>query len=85
MEVILTHIPVQCGVVSQINRNVGKYNLHHIWDAVLFSPPEIKINNDNRHAHRTLINEHAQFLPPNRHVLEHPGHTQTAEHVHRTS
>ena len=26
-----------------LNRNVGKYNLPHIWDKVLFSTPELKI------------------------------------------
>ena len=26
-----------------LNRNVGKYNLPHIWDQVLFSIPELKI------------------------------------------
>ena len=38
---------------STINRNVGKYNLHHIWDRVTFNTPDLKINNDNGHAHRT--------------------------------
>ena len=27
-----------------LNRNVGKYNLPHIWDKVLFTTPELKIN-----------------------------------------
>ena len=26
-----------------LNRNVGKYNLPHIWDKVLFTTPEVKI------------------------------------------
>ena len=26
-----------------LNRNVGKYNLPHIWDKVLFATPELKI------------------------------------------
>ena len=26
-----------------LNRNVGKYNLHHIWDRVMLSPPELRI------------------------------------------
>ena len=26
-----------------LNRNVGKYNLPHIWDKVLFANPELKI------------------------------------------
>ena len=27
-----------------LNRNIGKYNLPHIWDRVLFTIPELKIN-----------------------------------------
>ena len=27
-----------------LNRNIGKYNLSHIWDRVLFTIPELKIN-----------------------------------------
>ena len=27
-----------------LNRNVGKYNLPHIWDKVLFTIPELRIN-----------------------------------------
>ena len=27
-----------------LNRNIGKYNLPHIWNRVLFSIPELKIN-----------------------------------------
>ena len=71
-----------------LNRNMGKYNLHHIWGRVLFTTPELRINNDNGHAHRTPINGHAQSLPSNKHAhrtKEHPGQAQTSEHVHRTS
>ena len=25
-----------------LNRNIGKYNLPHIWDNILFSIPELK-------------------------------------------
>ena len=28
---------------STLNRNVGKYNLHHIWDRVLFNTTELII------------------------------------------
>ena len=42
-----------------LNRNVGKYNLHHIWDRVLFNTPHLKINNDNGHAHRTYLSVYA--------------------------
>ena len=27
-----------------LNRSIGKYNLPHIWDKVLYSFPELKIN-----------------------------------------
>ena len=29
-----------------LNRNIGKYNLPHLWDRVLHSIPELKINNN---------------------------------------
>ena len=35
-----------------LNRNAGKYDLHHIWDRVLFNTADLKINNDNGHMHR---------------------------------
>ena len=28
-----------------LKRNIGKYNLPHLWDTVLNSSPELKINN----------------------------------------
>ena len=46
-----------------LNSNVGKYNLLHIWDRVLFSTPNLKINNDNEHAHRISLSVHAQSTP----------------------
>ena len=63
----------------------------HIWDRVLFSTPELRINKDYGHTHRTPISGHAQTLPPNIHVhrtIEHPGHSQRtppSEHAHKTS
>ena len=51
-----------------LNRNVGKYNLHHIWDRVLFNAPDIKLNNGNGHAQRTSFSGHAQSIPTNRHL-----------------
>ena len=29
-----------------LNRNIGKYNLTHIWNKVLFAIPELKPNED---------------------------------------
>ena len=54
---------------------------------VLFSTPELRINNDNVHVHRTPISGHVQHLPPNKHAhrtIEYPGNAQTAKHVDRT-
>ena len=34
---------------STLNRNVGKYNLLHIWDRVLINTPELRISNHNGH------------------------------------
>ena len=73
---------------STLNRNVGKYNLHHILDRVLFNTPDLKISNDNRHVQRTYFSRHAQSIPINRHVhrtIGHTRHAQTFEHAHRTS
>ena len=50
-----------------LNRNVGKYNLHHKWDRVLYNTLDLKINNDNGHACRTSLSGHAQSIPTNRH------------------
>ena len=30
-----------------LNRNIGKYNLQHIWDRVLHTIPELKMNKQN--------------------------------------
>ena len=71
-----------------LNRNVGKYYLHHIWDRVLFSTPELRISNDNGHVHRKPISGHVQSISTNRHAhrtIGHTGHAQTSEHAHRTS
>ena len=70
-----------------LNRNVGKYNLHHIWNRVLFNTPDRKIGNNNGHVHRTSFSGHAQSIPINRHshrTIGHTGHVQTSGHAHRT-
>ena len=43
---------------------MGKYNLHHMLDRVLFNTSDLKISNDNGHAHRTPFNGHAQLFKP---------------------
>ena len=70
------------------SRNVGKYNLHHICDRALYNTPDLKINNDNRHALRTSFSGHAQSIPTNRHTyrtIGNTGNAQTSEHAHRRS
>ena len=52
------------------------------------TPPDLKISNDNGHAHRTSFSGHAQSFPTNRHAYRtvgHTGHAHISEHVHRTS
>ena len=71
-----------------LNRKVGKYNLHHIWDSVLFNTPDLKINNDNGHVQRTSFSGNSQSIPTNRHLhraIGHTGHTLNSDHGHRTS
>ena len=31
-----------------LNQNIGKYNLNHIWDRVLFNTPELKLGSSQR-------------------------------------
>ena len=45
-----------------LNRNIGKYSLHHIWDRVLLNTHDLKINSSNGHAHRTYISGYTQPL-----------------------
>ena len=51
---------------------MGKYNLHHIGDRVLFGTPDIKINKGNGHV---------QSIPTNRHLHITTGHALNSEHV----
>ena len=68
-----------------LNRNIGKFNLHHIWDRVLLNTPGLKIK---RHAHAighaqsTQHNTPMQFFTGS---MEHAQRTPLSEHAHRTS
>ena len=61
-----------------LNRNVGKFNLHHLWERVLSNTPDLKINNDNGHAHKTSLSGHVQSIPTNRHSHRTIGYTGDA-------
>ena len=45
-----------------LNRNIGKFNLHHIWDRVLLNTPGLKAN---RQGQSTTSIIHSQFPSPN--------------------
>ena len=68
-----------------LNRNIGKYNLNHIWDRVLFNTPGLKIGSSYRLVH--IHNKgHAQSNPRNGHLqinIGHCGHALNSEHVLR--
>ena len=70
------------------NSNISKYNVYHIWDRVLLSTPDLKINTLNRHTHRPYISWHTQSIPINRHshrTSGNTGHALNSEHVYITS
>ena len=68
-----------------LNRNVGKYNLYHIWDRVLFNTPDLNINNENGHVHRASLSGHAQSIPTKRHLHRTIEHALNSEHMHGKS
>ena len=66
-----------------LDRNVVKYNLHHIWDRVLFNTLDLKINNDYGHLYRTFLSGHAQSIPANSHshrTIGYTGQSMSTEH-----
>ena len=38
-----------------LNRNVGKYNLSHLWDRVLFNTPGLKMDSSQYPSHHIII------------------------------
>ena len=70
-----------------LNRSIGKFNLHRIWDRVLLNTPRLKINNYNGHVH-TGISRHVQSIPSNWQLPSFYGfseHALNSEHAYRTS
>ena len=73
---------------TTLNENVGKYNLYHIWDRVLFNTSDLQVNNNKGYVHRTPFTWHAQSNPTNRdfhRTIGHTGNALNSEYVHRTS
>ena len=70
-----------------IKRNIGKYNLNHIWDRVLFNThglkigsPQILLNiHNNGQAQTNLTNRHPQI------IIGHSEHALHSEHSLRES
>ena len=70
-----------------LNRNIGKYNLNHIWDRVLFNTTGLKIGSsqnllhihNNGQAQTNLTNRHPQI------VIGHSEHALNSEHTLRES
>ena len=68
-----------------LNRNIGKFNLHHIWDRVLLNTPGLKIKRhvqDIGHALSTQPNTPMHFFTGS---MEHAQRTPLSEHACRTS
>ena len=68
-----------------VNRNIGKFNLHHIWDRVLLNTHGLKIK---RHAQDIGYAQSTQPYIPMQFFtgsMEHAQRTPLSEHVHRTS
>ena len=73
-----------------LNRNIGKYNLHHIWDRVLLNTPGLKIKRHMQgigHAQNNQPNTHTSLSQPNTPMqfftgsMEHAQRTPLSEHV----
>ena len=71
-----------------LNRNIGRFNLHHIWDRVLLNTPGLKING---HVQDTQFIGHALSTQPNTPMniftgsMEHAQRAPLSEHAHRSS
>ena len=66
-----------------LNRNVGKFNLNHIWDRVLHNTPGLKINIQRASACPVHSNQW-ESIPTNGHPqisIGHSGHALNSEHV----
>ena len=72
---------------TTLSRNIGKFDLNHIWDIVLLNIPGLKINSSKGYVH--MYNSgHVQLILTSRHLqisIGHSGHAVNSEHVLRTS
>ena len=71
-----------------LNRNIGKFNLPHIWDRILLNTPGLNLK---RHVQAVgqansniPLSNHPNFSPKLNNA-NFPSHLTDSEHVHRTS
>ena len=71
-----------------LNRNIGKFNLSHVWDRVLLNTPGLNLKRHAQavgHANSNTSYKSSQLLP-NLNNANFPSHFLIgSEHVHRTS
>ena len=68
-----------------LNRNIGKFNVHHIWDRVLLNTPGLKIKRpvqDIGHAQANQPDTPMHFFTGS---MEHAQRTPLSEYAHRIS
>ena len=85
---------------STLNRNIGRFNLHHIWNGVLLNTPGLTIKGHAQaigHAESTQPNTSTSLKHPHNikliqlphavftGTMEDAQRTPSSEHVHRTS
>ena len=70
--------------IPPLNRNIGKFNLQHIWDGILINTPGLKIKRyaqDIGHAQSTQTNTPMHFFTGS---MEHAQRTPLSEHAYIT-
>ena len=68
-----------------LNRNIGKFNLSHIWDRVLFNTPGLKLNNNKGQGQIHSNRQSPQCIPPMGQLQGQSEHALDSEHVLRGS
>ena len=72
---------------ATLNRNIGKFNLNHIWDRVLLNTPGLKLNRQIcstppiRHSQSPYLTAPSTLFIGS---MEHALNTPWSEHAHRT-
>ena len=72
---------------TTLNKNIGKYNLNHIWDRFLFNTPGLKLDSSQNQSHRHNYAQAQTNLANNQPqvAIGHSGHALNSEHALRES